>query len=320
MTFKVKTMDTSKVEKGTNKGIPKEYFTKAENVGRKIGKTGEEVLKMFEERLAGVPKDAKMYENAWKKLILDLADSFGTMNSNATPYYIYLMYDEGIKDSLEVWKRIAVHKGMVDENGNPLDCREKVFGKPNDNYGLPFGEPEYERNLYCIVSKDKDFDKIQVGKLRATGVNCNFTIEQSEFYTVRLTEAHSKEMPAWNIVGASKFEKHVPAITLQEIANKITTTKIADLPAIAEMYPKDWQQPLTAIRGVVSRIGNEYSGKDFRIIDVIDSDTFNQISMYTPSKLPISFLKGADVVAVGKVFKGKNSGIMLRCLGIIPNL
>jgi len=50
----------------------------------------------------------------------------------------------------------AILSGVVDENGTPLDRREKIGQRDNPNYGKPLTEDVWRRSVYGVTMKDGD--------------------------------------------------------------------------------------------------------------------------------------------------------------------
>jgi hypothetical protein len=95
-------------------------------------------------------------KNMVRKITKPKNDSF-VSKQKAESVVLFVIGDTGSSDQIEIMKSIAkaysnkwglaaaVKEGYINKENQVLDNREKVFGKPNGNFGKPLKESQHER-------------------------------------------------------------------------------------------------------------------------------------------------------------------------------
>lgn len=263
-----------------------------------------------------------------------LQEEYGSIASNAPFYYIYVLEDSGVVDIFELMRQKAINmlndparhdqalsEGLITEDGTPLDYRKMVFGKLNDQKGMPLVGSSKQRTILALASSKEDFSGPFVGELIARGDFAenldNF--EHWKFYKVRANPG--KNSPTrLNLGPASKFQDYNPPLTLAEIANRIPIDPIDDLHKIydREFAGKKRTNYLSAIRGSVTFLMLQpiYNS---RIFALTDEDAGADIRCRISENIPIIFQEADEVLAFCRLYldKQKKIGAQVRAYMVI---
>ncbi|MEM2260834.1 MAG: hypothetical protein QXK24_00135 [Ignisphaera sp.] len=304
----------------------------------KIDVPVEEIVKQYNKYL----EELKDEKKAFKKLRIELSQESGSLASSAVPFYGYLIGDSGLYDIIDNMKQIALNmyndperreeaisRGMVTEDGQPLDWRRTVFGRPNPNFGMPLTGAIYERDLIGIVSSTPDFESPKLAYIIAEGSEATNLqeIELFNYYKFRATvrKKRQPEDPLRLAVGrGTVFRKYETNILPVEIANKIECFPI-ELETIETIYKDKFEKKrrtsyLASFRGDVNDLSLEpINGfRRFYLVEESSAELAkNSLLVRIPSNIPIIFTELDTVQVFGRLFKTRNNRFGLEAKAYI---
>jgi len=306
--------------------ISKKYIDKMKQWEKKLGIP----YKELEDRLKKYIEEHKDLKKAWRKFRVDLLCEEGSLVSNATPFYGYLIGDSGIRDRIEELKEIAlkmynsdrqqeaIERGMVSPDGVPLDWRTKNrFGQPNPRKGLPLEGSEFVRELYAVASSTPDFERPFLARIVAYGENATNMkqIQLFKFYKFRANvgrKPRESNIITLNVGRATLFREYPSEITIEEIVNKLPVNDLDSL-FLEEEYKNHYENKsrtsyLSLVRGVVGPVylepRNNY--RSFRMISEDEDETTPWCRI--PVTVPITFKRGDELIVLGRIWKSRRDG------------
>jgi hypothetical protein len=207
----------------------------------------------------------------------------------------------------------------INDKNEILDQREKIFGKPNDNYLKPLkaNAKDSSRTLYVVArisgTEEFIFTTLQSNddKLCKGWNGIKFFTPMTTFVNVKgeakqegeasdITFSSSSAEDTMTIFRALKDEE----LDVAEIYAKIyenQLTALADLESEHELVKDAWDRKFF-VKGIVSSIDTEhtdyYGRYKMRLIDPEDNGV--EIVVKIPKQVPINFGEGSTVVVLGK--------------------
>jgi hypothetical protein len=200
---------------------------------------------------------------------------------------------------------------MITEDGTPLDYRDKVFGRINENKGLPLTGHQYQRTFFGIVSSTEDFNNPIVAQMIASGdfAKTLNNIEVKKFYKFRGNQ-NRKNPNRINLGPSTKFIQVESKITPREIADKISSIPIDQ---VEEDYKNNFVGKknvsyVCPLRGAVTYLSLEPIG-EHRIFVLTDEDSGSQIRCRIHESVPISFSTSDELLTFNRLYSDRNGKI-----------
>jgi hypothetical protein len=215
----------------------------------------------------------------------------------------------------------AVTNGITDENGVPLDTKEKWGEKINPNFGKPLPEHNYIRNLYGIAIKKKvKDDKPKLFTMTLTGAKAeDETIPI--FAPVRFMANDNIKLSTENcyVLRQSTFTKFDIDKTLilpefGELIKSVLKDSFVELKNLTAYHTanKDNFNRLVITEGDVSSLNLEPTAFGSRIMTIDDEalaleniEGADGITCWLSNRINIDFAEGSKVIVVGKTNQGK---------------
>jgi len=324
--------------------INKKILEKINKWSKKTGLKEEELINRFK----GFYEKEQDQTRALKLLRNELSEEFGSMASNATPFYVYLIGDSGMFDWVERMKakvqrmieqgreNEAIEKGYITPEGQVLDWRDKKFGRDNPNKGLPLEGFEFERDLLGLVSSDPNFERVDIAEIIATGKRAENLKEIELFNFYRFRGNVGKRRRGSNVLrifpgSGCRFNKYVTDLTPSELVNKIEYYDLGE-GVLEELYNNFYKNRpnssyLVAIKGEISRINFEpredRRGRRHRSfimvpedLDLYEESLFCQLDV----NIPVKFRELDPIVSIGRIWKSNRGGYGLETRGYVPLL
>lgn len=280
-------------------------------ITKKFGITKEEIMEEYEKALAEVGKVPNAETLAWRKTVTALETMYGSWRSPAIMINAYVIGESGLIDIVET--RHKPHSriiGFVDANGVELDYRETIFkNTPNPQFNQPYSNPEYEREIYAIVSENETFDNCKLVRLLARfDVAENLFIECWKFYKVRVSipkATQDQTRLTYTITKASKFVEINPNIAPYELINKIDTIPISRAIDAVEMVKdlKPYEQGIYAVSGFIMSVQREIKESSKSMVVRIGDEFGNSMIAMFPKFFKLNVGEGSDIVVFGTLFK-----------------
>jgi len=215
----------------------------AEDVHDKLGLPMEEVIKQFKEEIEHL-KDVLDTDNEeliqkrawtrvrgeWKRQLKSDAKMFnGVVLGASDPFDLVSYPRRQAKQAYKEDPEEAIEKGLVNEDGEPLDTREKFStGTPNPNYGKPLPDHRWIRNVVGIC---KPIDEDEVSMFTMTlNDNQATDIDIPSFKPVRFRANEGQEGS-----GKPGFKKLNPWSGLQFNVVEDADFSVEDVLAVDEM-------------------------------------------------------------------------------------
>ena len=268
--------------------------------------------------------EEKDEKKARLKTIGTLQEEYGSLISNAQWFYVYLLDDSGVIDIFDLMRQKSINmfndpnrqqealdKGMVTIDGTPLDYREKVYGKINENKGLPLTGHLYSRTFFGIVSNVENFDSPFIGEMTANGEyaqNLN-TIGTFKFFKFRGNQ-NRKNPNRINLGPATKFIEIGTKITPREIADKVFTVPMDQ---VEQNYKDNFAGKknvsyVCPIRGSVTYLSLQPI-QNHRIAVLSDEDSASNIRCRFHESIPINFQAYDELLTFNKLYSDRQGRI-----------
>jgi len=295
----------------SDKNIQQKFLDNVPKLAKKWCVEENEIIEAFSKELANLPQEEKEKERiAWRRVLTEFEKIYGSWRSPAVPIFAYIVGESGLQDAVET--KLKPHSraiGFVDANGTELDYREKIFGDtPNPQFNQPYQKPEYEREIYAIVSNTPDFKECSLARLLARyDVAESINIKCWKFYKVRVT-VPTKEDPSrktYNLTKASKFVEYDSGIMPYELINKIETISVSEAISAYDLVKnlKPYEQAIYAIKGFVMGMQKEARKEDSKYITMrIGDETGDSIVAFFPKFFEFNMGESSDIVVFGTFF------------------
>jgi hypothetical protein len=316
------------------------YIDRILEWAKKVGFKEEELVTRFNEYV----KETGSEVVAYKKLRTEISDEHGSLLSNATPFYGYIIGDSGLYDRIDNMRQGALRQyenldtrqkvidaGRVTEDGTVLDYRKKTrFGQDNPKCGLPLEGTELERDLMAIVSSDPNFEVVRVAKIVGSGEDSAILegVQCFNWYAFRGTVGKTRaDTNIINIyIGAgTKFRPFDTKLTPVELGNKIESLEVSDS-ILGRLYrdkydKKPNSQYITIVEGMVAQtfLEPKDNRRSFTIIDEESGEAKNKLRCNISVNIPIVFKIWESLLVFGKLWKSSRTnkyGIEVR--GYLP--
>lgn len=262
---------------------------------------------------------------AWRKMVAELDSVYGSFRSNAFVIYAYVIGESGLTDAVET--KLKPHSraiGMVDASGQELDYREFLFGnsnRPNPQFNMPYSKPEWEREIWAIVSNTPDFARPSLAKLFARyEVAENISVKSWNFYKVRVTLPNRQDPKrmTYNLTRASRFVEIPSQIRPYELVEKLKPISVLNAIELSGKFAhlKDYEQSIAIVEGFVGYITKKPSESVKKItIKLMDEDG-NSINVFFPKFFELPISDGSEIYVFGTFGRIKETPIM-RGVGLV---
>jgi hypothetical protein len=254
-----------------------------------------------------------------------LQTEYGNLFSNAPTLYTYVLNDYGPSDIFQLMrnkstrmyeeseesKQKAIDMGMVSYDGIPLDYRTAIFGKPNENKGMPLEGSLWQRSILAIVAEDKVFSNPTVVELTADKEFARDMpiVEAGKFYQFR-GNINPKYPSKIRLSNGTKFVPITAKVSVADVANKLQTIELKDVEAEynANFAGKKASNYLVAIKGSVLAMSLT-AIKGNRTFVLTDEAMDTQMRCKISENIQIRFAQADDVVVFARLFPGKDGKI-----------
>ena len=302
----------------------------------KTGIPVEEIVSRYNAYLQEYKDEAK----AFKKIRVEISDEHGSLFSNAVPFYGYLMGDSGLYDWSEImreraerlWnsdrREEAIREGIISPEGLPLDTRRTRFGRPNPKFGMPLTEPEFQRDLFGVVSSTPDFETVRLAYIIATGENAeNFKdIELFKWFRFRATVGKARRdsnVIRLNVGKATKFQEISPDLTPEELANKLEFFDVEEdiLSRIYEdKFSRRGSQYIASFRGdaVELRLEPVRNYRVFYLVSEGEELLATRLKCRVPVQIPVLIHELDKVQVFGRLWRDRLGHYTIDVKGYIP--
>jgi len=242
----------------------------------------------------------------------------------------------------------AIRQGLINNEGEYLDTREQIFGRPNPNYGkvIPKDHHEYEKVLYGVFRRD-EFEPFKLAKFTTNDNRLAMAWEKIDLsehaFKPCKTYVLDREAESLFYFNASIARDTRTVFTpikrdwdiekILRLALKPFMIKIRDLKRKYEEVKNVWDR-FVALEGQVVNIrpewGNKWFGVPARLLDIEDIGSTCRINI--PYHIKINFGEYSEVLILGKpneVRRRSEDGrwipsgeVRVDCLSVypIPNL
>lgn len=268
--------------------------------------------------------EEKDEKKARLKTIGTLQEEYGSLISNAQWFYVYLLDDSGVIDIFDLMRQKSINmfndpnrqqealdKGMVTIDGTPLDYREKVYGRTNENKGLPLTGHSYLRTFFGIVSNTENFDSPFISEMIASGEYAKElnTVQTFKFFKFRGNQ-NRKNPYRINLGPATKFIKIENKITPREIADKVFTVPMDQ---VEQDYKDNFAGKknvsyVCPIRGSVTYLSLQPI-QNHRIAVLSDEDSASNIRCRFHESIPINFQAYDELLTFNKLYSDRQGRI-----------
>ena len=218
---------------------------------------------------------------------------------------------------------------LINANSEPIDTRDEVFGKPNDDKGKPLGKRDAQGNFVYNHERSRTLDMIaklpneENFKLGTIQTNDNqlalgwgkikFFALASVFGIVKETDEpfalnSSSAEDTRSIFHAVHEDIDIDAIFMQVVGPKLT--EIGELPQAYELLPKNpqgkpqWNHRFY-VRGTVSWIARDRRSPIGTInMGFWNPETGAEVVVQIPEQLSADFGENSEIIVIGKLSKG----------------
>ena len=316
------------------------------------------VKKLFEDlkkRMKGKPD--KLVLNAVISQLRERANvSTGTSGQAKIGYFIgFLIGDVGLRDKAEEMRNtaercidregfdVAVQKGYVNEEGEVLDFRPKVFGRKNPNFGKPLGDRHIRSHRLYFIGKEASSKKFEIihlqtndNKLALAWCDVPFyqwvtfpaLIQEHDSTGYRLTGSVAKE--TLTVFRAVKEERDT--FEVYEEVMKPLLTPIANVEKYHEAVKEAWDRWIVTY-GIIGYLGLEREtmfGIPGRLLDSeLGFEADYQVRFFIPEHIKINCGKYSEAYIFGRtrrsMFRDRETGelcegdVVIDVWGMYPN-
>jgi hypothetical protein len=244
--------------------------------------------------------------------------------STRQSFYIYVLDDTGPVDMYELMRQKvarllagsdthskAIEDGMATEDGIVLDYREKVFGKPNENKGMPLEGTSWQRTILAIVADNEAFDGAVLAEITTNNEPAKDIPLVEPFNVYKALINKNKKNPLRYSFGKnSKFNRIPSTVTNAEIANKITTETMDNLERVytAQFAGKKRTNYLVPIRGYITWMSLD-AIKGSRPLILTDQDTEEWIRCGLYEKVPVVYQRADEILAFARLYTTRDGKI-----------
>lgn len=309
----------------------------------KVGVPAEDLQKEFDERMKAVEGRFKTEQAASNYVLMQMRTKFraalrtnaiwfeGIVIGKTDPVFYMLNRYNQAKELYEESPQEAVNRGFTDEDGNPLDIREEVGGKPNKTFGhridqLKFGKrrdgvpitykDKAVANIYGIARKKGsdevkdfrmslfDFDALREFPLLVpVEFRANLYNEDEGLFEI----GHSASTDMQSMVDAPKSFT-IDGILEDEI---IPVAELADLEQWHDAHEGDFNAYVLT-RGMVSSMNLEKERYNNIFLDDLsleleideEGDVAPATLVQVPKDIPIDFAEGSLMYAFARTWRG----------------
>jgi len=235
-------------------------------------------------------------------------------------------------------------QGMVDDEGNVLDFREKVFGQPNPNKGevLPENKHIRSHNLW-MIAKTADSDKFELAFMQTNNNALALAWNQlPPFQWVTFPALiQSHDSTGYKLSGSTaKATKTVfKAVkcdrSVYEVFEEVMGPHVTPINKIEDHYEatKDAWDRWVVTYGIISNLNTDretFFGVPGLLIDADEGyEPENQIRFYVPMHVPVNCGVFSEVYLFGRPrrakYRDQESGelvdgdVVVDAFGILPN-
>jgi hypothetical protein len=237
--------------------------------------------------------------------------------SKAKPdeYFGFIMGTSRAFDINETYRRKALARaredpiqaqleGLVDEQGTPLDPREKLGNRDNPNWHKPLVDHLWTKKVYGVAQKEGTKGPLMFLMSLWRGSAKNFAYKP--FVPVQfkaITKDMKKGYYTLNVSTLTKFQVTRQSIDFEKwIRDAAKVLALADLKKDAQMHAKEFDHFIVTegdvdlIRPEVNPTTNSRS----IILSDADSGMIETVRIFLPADFPIGFSELSRVLVLGK--------------------
>ena len=258
----------------------------------------------------------------------------------------FIIADSGVFDKVDMMvgesRRYASKYGMsaaeakhfINKAGEPLDTRDMVFGKPNEDRGKPLGHRDKDGNFVQNHERSRTLDLIaklpakegeeapdwQLGTIQTNDNQLSLAWGKVKFLTLASIFGIIKERvepfalnssnaeDTRSIFHAVHDEVDIDEVFMRVVGPKLT--EIGEIPREYELLPKNpkgkplWNHRFY-VRGTVSWIGRDRRSPIGTInMGIWNPETGAEIVVQIPEHLQADFGENSEIIVIGKLEKG----------------
>ncbi len=330
-------------------------------LAKQSGRTVEELTGMYEAakaRFPGLPERA-----VYNALLVQLRKRRTFGEHYVSTFKGFVIGNLGVRDRLEEIRRkaervfenegleAAVEQGLMNPDGEVLDIRETLFGRPNPNYGKPLDPSahEYSQRLYLIV-QEANSDRWEIAHMQISDPGLVKKVSNIPFYEwfsfpaiVASHDASGYQLRSTSNVslmskvdGKPVYFRRVQGEDTWKIYDSVMrpkVTAISDVEKYHEVTKMAWDRWIV-LYGVVSSISPEREtafGVPGTLMDPEGIDEEHQVRFFYPTdRLPkITWGKLSEIYLFGRTRRSKwrdpstgeleDADVVVDAYGVYPN-
>jgi len=215
--------------------------------------------------------------------------------------------------------QIAIQNGVTDEDGNPLDMREKWSDdRPNPNFGKPLPEHSYLRNIYGIALKTGKDDKPKFFSMSLSGkIADNEDMPLFKSLKFRAIDRTSpQDIDHLYTLNSSSFTefKEDSSVKLpkpKELLETYCKSLFVDIDKLEQYHQSNAENynRLCIVEGDVSMLVLDPTSTGSRRMVIEDAENLDiespGITCWLPPRLDIDFGEQSKVLVIGRTAQGK---------------
>jgi len=290
-------------------------------LSRKSGYPLEEIENTYNEKLKRLREKYNNRDDieqlAYRQTLMQLKREARFLEGVPTRY-VYVIGESGLEDRLDRIRRRAMNmpleeavaQGLMTPDGKVIDTREKVYGKPNPNYGspLPDSAHSYERDIYGIVSDSPSFEDCQLCVIRAFDKRAEEIghVPIWRTYAFRAKEKTPDGCPyrVFNYAAATRLTELPEAVDPIDILNKLDLRELHEIEEIYKAYEKS---DYRAVVPIVAYFENAVPREESVLVFVSNGTWEGEpIMCIFPPAYPVEIEQGDEIVVFGSVRKQRD--------------